>query len=359
MDSQVLQVSIPRESPVMSTLPLPVKPAISIKMYMVFFIALAVIEAGITYSIYAYKHNTQLAISQTNSSASSPETPGVNSLFSTSSANLPLVPSQLTGTPTRIPTPSTTLMPTTSPVSGPPKNGYSHITIKTDRGNFVIDVASILMTSGSRRVSMIVDSANDTDCINNCPTKPLGDYVKAYGGFAGINGTYFCPSDYAECAGKTNSYDFPIYNTRIDDWINPQNIAWNDRALLYKNYDGLHFYRRAKDAWKLVSTNVDVEAALVSAPGLLDNGSVIVDNYPLSDKQKAKGTKSGIGFVGNITYLVVAQNADMSDLAYIFKAIGAGYAMNLDAGGSTALWFGGYIVGPGRSLPNAIIFSLN
>ena len=31
-------------------------------------------------------------------------------------------------------------------------------------------------------------------------------------------------------------------------------------------------------------------------------------------------------------------------------------ALNLDQGGSTALWSGGYRVGPGRNIPNAILF---
>lgn len=342
--------------------PQPKKLVISIKKYLVFFVAFAVIEAGTAFIIFSYKRASQQTISRTNSTATSQESSGIDGSPSLSQYSLtPTVPPSASPiqTPTRIPPPSVTLMPTTTPVSGPPKNGYSHITVKTERGNFVIDVASILMQVGSRRVSMIVDSANDTDCTNDCPTKPLGDYVKSYGGFAGINGTYFCPTDYAECVSKTNSYDFPIYNTRIDSWINRKNLYWNDRSLIYKNYDGLHFYRRAKDAWRLAYTNVDVEAAIVNAPGLLDNGEIIVQEFPLSDKQKAKGVKSGIGFISNITYLVVAQNADMTDLAYIFKSIGAAYALNLDAGGSTALWFGGYIVGPGRNLPNAIIFSLN
>jgi len=36
--------------------------------------------------------------------------------------------------------------------------------------------------------------------------------------------------------------------------------------------------------------------------------------------------------------------------------LGVKYALNLDGGGSSALYLNGsYIVGPGRSLPNAVI----
>ena len=40
----------------------------------------------------------------------------------------------------------------------------------------------------------------------------------------------------------------------------------------------------------------------------------------------------------------------------MLQALGARDAMNLDGGGSIAMWIGGnYILGPGRQLPNAIL----
>jgi hypothetical protein len=39
------------------------------------------------------------------------------------------------------------------------------------------------------------------------------------------------------------------------------------------------------------------------------------------------------------------------------KTLGADFALNLDGAGSAALWYdGAYKVGPGRLLPNAILF---
>jgi len=32
-------------------------------------------------------------------------------------------------------------------------------------------------------------------------------------------------------------------------------------------------------------------------------------------------------------------------------------SLNLDDGGSVALWYGGYKVGPGRNIPNAILLT--
>ena len=56
------------------------------------------------------------------------------------------------------------------------------------------------MDMGNTRV--ITDTANDSECTSNCPVKSVQDYVTSNGGFAGINGTYFCPDTYPDCQGK-------------------------------------------------------------------------------------------------------------------------------------------------------------
>lgn len=275
-------------------------------------------------------------------------TPTVNS-----TSPLPTIVPTPTSTPTLVPTPAQTIVPTQQakptarPVSGPPESGYSRLSLQTERGVFSIDVVSIDMAG----VRMITDTAGDGDCQNDCPTVSLSDYITRNGGFAGMNGTYFCPVDYSECSGKKNSFDFPVYSSRLGRWINGGNLFWNDRSIVFFDGSGMHFMRDAK------SFGGGLSAGIVNAPGLIDGGSVIADQFPLSDKQRAKGTKSGIGIRGNVTYLVVARNVDMLDLAHVFKTLGANSALNLDGGGSVALWFGGYKVGPGRNLPNAVIFA--
>ena len=198
---------------------------------------------------------------------------------------------------------------------------------------------------------MITDTASDDDCANNCPIIPLADYVARNGGFAGMNGTYFCPTDYGECAGKLNSFDFPVYNSRLGKWINRGNLFWDNRSIMYFDGSGMHFMRAAN------SFGGGILAGIVNHPGLVEGGAVIADQFPLTDKQRAKGTKSGIGVRGKVVYLVVASNVDMLDLAHVFKSLGVEGALNLDGGGSVALWFGGYKVGPGRNLPNAVVFA--
>jgi len=55
--------------------------------------------------------------------------------------------------------------------------------------------------------------------------------------------------------------------------------------------------------------------------------------------------------------LVIASGATVIDLGAVMEAMGMDYALNLDGGGTSALWYNGYKVGPGRNMPNAIVFA--
>jgi exopolysaccharide biosynthesis protein len=205
---------------------------------------------------------------------------------------------------------------------------------------------------GGTRV--ITDTGNDNDCATGCAVNSLQTYVTRNGGFGGVNGTYFCPITYPECSAKTNSYDFPVYNTRLGHWINSGNLFWNSRAMMYFDGGGAHYVQDAK------SFGGSLTAGIVNYPGLVNDGQVQIDDNQsgLDPKQVAKGTKVGIGVRGTTIMVVVAQNVNMQEFAYVFKSLGATGALNLDTGGSTALYYGGrYVYGPGRDIPNAIIFA--
>jgi hypothetical protein len=247
--------------------------------------------------------------------------------------------------PTVKPTPSTP-----KPVSGPPGAGYSSITVATEKGNFSAKVMSINL--GSSKV--ITDTANDSDCSDNCATLTLQDFVTRNGGYAGVNGTYFCPDTYSDCSAKKNSFDFPVYNTRLSKWINGGNLFWNGRAIIYFDGGGAHYLQNAS------GFGGGLTAGIVNYPGLVDGGNVQIDDNQsgLSDKQRAVGTKVGIGLIStDKVIVVVGYNVNMQQFAYVFKSLGATGALNLDTGGSTALYYNGYKLGPGRNIPNAIIFA--
>lgn len=62
-----------------------------------------------------------------------------------------------------------------------------------------------------------------------------------------------------------------------------------------------------------------------------------------------------MGAGGNMVYIGVVHNATVAESARALHAMGIQNALNLDDGGSTALWSGGYKVGPGRDIPNAVL----
>jgi len=68
-----------------------------------------------------------------------------------------------------------------------------------------------------------------------------------------------------------------------------------------------------------------------------------------------KGAKTFIGTKGSTVYIGVVYGATLNEAGVVLKTMGIDNALNLDQGGSTALWYGGYKAGPGRNLPNAIV----
>lgn len=222
-----------------------------------------------------------------------------------------------------------------------PSSGYCKMSIN---GYTVYVVAGSI--SSVRTVT-----ANSDNCNDNCPTKSLQNYISDNGGFAGMNGTYFCPPDYSTCAGKVNSFDFPVYNSNLGKWINEDKMLWTNRAMIAFTSGSAHFYPNANSYSGLSG----IKAGIVNFPGLVYNGQNIVNNYSLTSAQNTKGTRGGIGVKGSIVYLVIASSATVGDFAGIMTSLGMTHALNLDGGGSTALYSGGYKVGPGRALPNAVI----
>lgn len=267
-------------------------------------------------------------------------------------------------TPTPNPTPTSTPIPTSIPLpsskptsppppalSGPPGSGLSTVTVSTPKGSFSVTVLSLDTAS----TQMFTDSAQDNDCSASCLTISLKDFITRNNGFAGVNGTYFCPASYPDCAGKTDSFDFPVYNSRLHKWMQGDKLGWTSRrAIFYTDGSGAHYQNDSS------GFSGGLNAGIINYPGLVDGGNVQIDDNQsgLSDKQKSKGTKVGIGTrnPGNIM-VVVAYNVNMQEFAHVFKSLGATGALNLDTGGSTALYFNGrYVLGPGRNLPNAIVF---
>lgn len=239
-----------------------------------------------------------------------------------------------------------TIPPTVKESASPPGSGYARQSVPTAIGNYMVSLIAADM--GSTKV--IVDTASDSDCSNNCPVLPLSTYVSRNGAFAGINGTYFCPASYPTCAGKTNSFDLLVMNKNKTYFNSSNNVYSTNPAVIFGS--GYIRFVSSASQW---GRDTGVDGVLSNYPLLLEGGNVKFggDDDP---KKGTKGNRSFVGSRGNTIYIGVAHNVTVAENAIVLKALGLENAMNLDSGGSTALWSGGYRVGPGRDIPNAILF---
>ncbi|MDP2789838.1 MAG: phosphodiester glycosidase family protein, partial [bacterium] len=199
---------------------------------------------------------------------------------------------------------------------------------------------------------------------NNCPVAPLHKYVQRVQGFAGINGTYFCPADYAACTGKTGTYFWMVYNSVRHTFVNASQNKFNRGPLVaFDTENHWHFWREAKDWPGLAAFEAQYQTkltALISnGPALLVGNQIVVTSTELDTKQRTvKSARSGFAFKGKNVYLIVVNNATVLDLAAVMAYFKMEYGINLDGGGSSSLYYlGKYRVGPGRNIPNALLFS--
>ncbi|HVZ67548.1 MAG TPA: phosphodiester glycosidase family protein [Patescibacteria group bacterium] len=238
---------------------------------------------------------------------------------------------------------STANLPTSNT---PPGAGYSRQVVSALGSTYVVDIVAADM--GSTRV--IVDTASDGDCHDNCPVLSLGDYVARSGAFAGVNGSYFCPADYPTCAGKSNSFDTLAMNKNKHYLNSDNNVYSTVPAVIFQ--PGSMRYVGASQEW---GRDTSVDGVLANQPLLLSGGEVRFGGGS-DPKQGSKGNRSFVGNKGNIAYIGVVHNVTVAEMAQVLKAMGLDGALNLDSGGSTALWSGGYKAGPGRAIPNAVLF---
>ncbi|TSC87398.1 MAG: Copper amine oxidase protein [Microgenomates group bacterium Gr01-1014_16] len=230
--------------------------------------------------------------------------------------------------------------------NAPPGSGYSRQQVQSDAGTFTVSLVAGDM--GSTKI--IVDTAADGDCGNNCPVLPLATYVARSGAYAGVNGSYFCPASYPDCAGKTNSFDLLVMNKNKRYFNSDNNVYSNNPAVIF-NGGSMRFVTAASQ-W---GRDTGVDGVLSNYPLTVFNSNVAFggDSDP---KKGSKGNRSFVANKGGIAYIGVVHSATVAEAARVLKAMGMENALNLDDGGSTALYSGGYKVGPGRDLPNVILF---
>lgn len=251
--------------------------------------------------------------------------------------------------------PKTSLTPASSPqVEGqvladntPPSAGFKRQSVKTDLGTFTVSIIAANLES----TRVVVDTASDSTCGNDCPALSLKDYVARNGAFAGINGSYFCPKDYASCAAKTNSFDTLLMN-KDKVYFNSDNNVYSTVPAVIFGPGWIRFVKQSLE-W---GRDTGVDGVLANYPLLTFNNAI--DFSESSDpKLNNKGGRSFIGATGDTIYMGVVHSATVLQAAHALHALGIHNSLNLDDGRSTALWSGGYRAGPGRNIPNAILFA--
>jgi len=228
-----------------------------------------------------------------------------------------------------------------------PSNGYSYQAVNTGSGTF--NVAIIAADMNSTRV--IIDTASDSTCTNDCPVLPLGTYAARSGAFAGINGSFFCPADYPSCAGKTGSFDTLLMN-KNKVYFNSDNNKYSTVPLAYFTGNSMGVRGQSLD-W---GRDTGVDGVIANHPLYISGGN---NNFGGSDEQKLNdvGTRTFVANKGSMVYIGIIYNATSANAAAVLKTMGMDNALGLDQGGSTALWQNGsYLAGPGRNIPNALLF---
>lgn len=227
----------------------------------------------------------------------------------------------------------------------PPSAGYRRQKVSADIGEYLVDIISADLNS----TRVIVDTASEGDCNDNCPVLSLAEYAARSGGFAGINGPYFCPASYPSCVGKTNSFDTLIMN-KAKHYFNSDNNVYSTVPAVIFSGNSARFVGQSSQ-W---GRDTGVDSVIAGQPLLLSGGNIVFggDGEP---KRGSKGPRSFIGASGSTVYIGVVHNATVAEVAHVLKALGIENALNLDSGASTGLWNGGYIIPQGRTTPFGII----
>jgi len=251
---------------------------------------------------------------------------------------------------------------------------YENKKITVNNQEFSIDVIEIDLANPKLEVVTSVAEPYPTEeKTGKYGATTLADFAIKNDAFAAMNGTYFC--SYTTCEAM-NYYFYPVYDKSLDKMVNVDQLkywttgpimAWDENNKFYYFKDSRDFptpnwYKT--NGGKTISQSfqeaygVKLAAAIGDNPRLVENYMNYLIDYAMDPKQRtAKSFRNAIGYKDNKTYLVVARNATVPDLGNIMLAMGMEYALNMDGGYSEALYYNGeYMLGPGRNIPNAIMF---
>ncbi len=237
-------------------------------------------------------------------------------------------------------------VPANLPASNtPPSAGFAKQVVNVDGADFVVDIVS----ADLKNSKLIVDTASDKDCGDNCPVNSLDFYAKRNGAYAGINGPYFCPDTYPSCAGKKNSFDTLLMNKNKTYFNSDNNVYSTNPVAIFSTTS------RFIDQGSGWGRDTGVDSVIMGRPLMVYNNSVTF-NGNSDPKETNKGNRAFVAGTDSLVYIGVVHNATVAEVAKVIAKMGIRNAINLDSGGSMAMWVNGkYIDGPGRGLPFGVL----
>lgn len=256
-------------------------------------------------------------------------------------------------------------------------NSYSsweRQTVKTDQNNLTFSLDVITIDLNNPKLKVITDAAADGDCPKKCPAKSVASYALEHKAFAAINGSYFDTS-----AAKKNYYFFPVYDTVKKVMVNESQLKYwtTGPVMAFDSQNNFYYFKGSRDFKKAVDFKAIggpiikqdnksgvLTSAIGNLPVLVKEGHDFLLDFAMDQKQKTHKAllsalcyKAEAGGKGKIM-LVSARNASLADLARILLKMKVDYGLNLDGGGSAAVIYGDELmIGPGRDVPNAILFA--
>ena len=237
---------------------------------------------------------------------------------------------------------------------------------------FKVDLVTIDLNNP--KLKIFTDTADVKDCAGPCKAKSVSDFVLTYKGFAGINGSYFDTG-----AAKKNYTFAPIFKSGSKFLTNQKQLRYwtTGPVVAFDTENNFYYFGDVRDFAKAVDLKAvggpiisqngrsgRLQASMSNNPKLIADGLNQLIDWALDNKQKtwrsimnALAYKAEPGGKGKL-YLVSVHNATLPEMADVLKAMHMDYALNLDGGSSTALYYNEeFMVGPGRVVPNAIVFA--
>jgi hypothetical protein len=240
-------------------------------------------------------------------------------------------------------------------------SNYEHRKLQLNGLNYSLDIVEIDLKNPNLNILTLT--------ADKFQAKSLADYVFSNDGLAGLTGTYFCT---APSCGGLNYYFFPVYDSLKEEFINEDQLKyWTTGPLVaFDMNNRFYYFKDSRDFKSQVdfesSYGVKLQAAIGNKPRILEQGmNVLIDWEVDTGQMDSRHRRNALAYredennlgQGKI-YLISLAPVSLNELVLVLQYLGLDYALNIDGGHSSALIYNDeYMLGPGRNIPNAIVFS--